>query len=74
MQTISKKCPLKENGNLSKLFLPIPWSLIYQRDLIPNRTNSCGFQTLQNKILQGIKPHRTMAGLSTFYRYLFCGV
>jgi hypothetical protein len=49
MQTIFEKCPLEENGKLSKLFFLIPWGL--------NLT--AGSDTHQNKILQGIRSRRT---------------
>jgi hypothetical protein len=49
MQMIYEKYPFKENGLLSKLFLLIPWGL-----KLP-----AGSDTLQNKILQGIRPRRT---------------
>jgi hypothetical protein len=46
MQMNFEKCPFKENGLLSKLFLLIPWGLKL----------TAGSDTLQNKILQGIRP------------------
>ncbi len=60
--------------------------LICQQGLIPRRTKSCGvsdpaeqdpagYQTPRNQVLRGIRPHRTMAELCTFYsRHLFCEV
>jgi hypothetical protein len=55
MQTIFKKCPffIKVNGKLSKLFHLVPQSLN-----LPEQ-NSAGYQTPQNKILRGIRPHGT---------------
>jgi hypothetical protein len=49
MQLIFKKCPLKENGKLSKLF-----DVVLQGLNLP-----AGSDTPQKKILRGIRPHRT---------------
>ncbi len=49
MQTIFKKCPFKENGKLSKLF----------RLVLRGLNLPMGSDTLQNKILRGIRPRRT---------------
>ncbi len=80
---VLKKCPLKE---LASSFFGFRRILICQRCLIPYRTKSCGvsdptkqnpavYQTLQNAVLWGIRPRRTMAELCTFYgRCLFCRV
>jgi hypothetical protein len=48
METIFEKCPIKENGKLSKLFC-----LILRGLNLPVRSD-----TLQNKILRGIRPRR----------------
>ncbi len=49
MQTILKKCPFKRTGKLSKLFQLIQGGL----NLPPEP------DTLQNKILWGVRPRRT---------------
>jgi hypothetical protein len=49
MQTIFKNCPFKENGKLSKYF----------RLVLRGLNLSAGSDTPQNKILRGIRPHRT---------------
>jgi hypothetical protein len=49
MQTIFEKCPFKEKGKLSKLFCLVPQGL----------NLPAGSDTLQNKILRGIKPRGT---------------
>jgi hypothetical protein len=49
MQTIFEKCPFEEKGKLLKLFC-----LILQGLNLP-----VGSDTLQNKILRGIRPRRT---------------
>ncbi len=86
MQTIFEKCPFKENGKLLKLFFWFCRVLICQWGLIPHRTKSCevsdpaeqdpaGYETLQNQVLRGIWPRRTVTEMCIFYsRCLFCGV
>jgi hypothetical protein len=55
MQTIFEKCPYKENGKLSKHF-----RLVLRGLNLPARSD-----TLQNKILWGIRPRRTrICGIS----------
>ncbi len=49
MQTVFVKCPFKENGKLLKFFC-----LILRGLNLP-----VGSDTPQNKILRGIRPHRT---------------
>ncbi len=49
MQMIFENCPIKENGKLSKLFC-----LVLRGPNLP-----AGSDTPQNKILRGIRPHRT---------------
>jgi hypothetical protein len=65
MQTLFKKCPFKENGKLSKLFRLVPLGLnLPAGSDTPAEKNPAGYQTPQNKILRGIRPHGTK----------FCGV
>jgi hypothetical protein len=49
METIFEKCLFKEKGKLSKVFRLVPQGL----------NLPAGSDTLQNKILRGIKPRRT---------------
>jgi hypothetical protein len=49
MQLIFENCPFKEKGKLSKLF----------RLVLRGLNLPAGSDTPQNKILRGIKPHRT---------------
>ncbi len=65
MQMISKKCPFKENCKLSKLF----------RLVLLGLNLPAGSDTLQNKILRGIRPRRTRScGVSDSTELSLAGV
>jgi hypothetical protein len=74
----SKSVSLNRMASCKNIFVWFWGVLICQRGLIPRRRKPCGvsdpaeqdpagYQTPQNYVLQGIKPHRTMADLCTFY-------
>jgi hypothetical protein len=59
MQTIFEKSPFKENGKLSKLFRLVLQGLNLPAESDTPQNKILRGQTLQNKILWGIRPCRT---------------
>jgi hypothetical protein len=81
----SKHVPLKKIASFQNFFIYFCRILIFQRGLISCRTKSCevvyptdhdpaGYKDPTELSLAGIRSHRTMAELCTFYsRRFFCG-